>query len=100
MPRARTPLQVAIGRLISAIQKVCGTELGEPYAEFSHDVMSRAHLLLQAGDKEQVVKTLNGLSLPQFLGEIWLRKHQEIKPFIASVESCLESDGQSRTGTN
>ena len=100
MPRARTPLQAAIGRLISAIQKVWGTELGEPYAEFSQDVISKAHLLLRAGNKEQIIKTLDGLSLPQFLGEVWLQKHPEIKPFVASVEEWLKRDGQSTAGMN
>ena len=100
MAKAKTPLTAALGRLISAIQKVWGAELGEPYAEFSQDVMSRAHLLLQAGNKEQIVRTLSGLSLPQFLGEVWLQKHPEIKPFVAAVEDWLKSDGQSTTGTN
>ncbi len=100
MPRIGTSLRAALGRLISAIQKVWGTELGEPCAEFSQDVMSRAHLLLQAGDKEQIVKTLDGLSLPQFLGEVWLQRHPEIKPFVASVEEWLKNDGQSTAGMN
>ncbi len=100
MPRIGTSLRAALGRLISAIQKVWGTELGEPCAEFSQDVMSRAHLLLRARNREQIIKTLGGLSLPQFLGEVWLQRHPEIKPFIASVEEWLKSDGQSRAGMN
>ncbi len=100
MTKAKTPLAATLGRLISAIQKVWGSELGEPYAEFSQDVISKAHLLLRAGDKEQIIKSLDGLSLPQFLGEVWLQRHPEIKPFIASVEEWLKSDGQSRAGMN
>lgn len=93
MPKARTPLQAAIGRLISAIQKIWGAELGEPYAEFSEDVMSRAHELLQAGTREQIANVLGDQSVPQFLGEAWLQRHPEARPFVALVERLLKSDG-------
>ena len=48
MPREKSESEIAAGRLILAIQKEWGLELGEPEAEQSELVMGRAHELLQA----------------------------------------------------
>ena len=48
MPREKSESERAAGRLILAIQKEWGLELGEPEAEQSELVMGRAHELLQA----------------------------------------------------
>jgi hypothetical protein len=48
MPRNRTALEQAAGKLILRIQQEWMQELGEPAAADSEQVMNRAHDLLQA----------------------------------------------------
>lgn len=48
MPRDRTSLEKAAGKLISAIQKEWTAELGEPQADASEATMHASHSLLQA----------------------------------------------------
>lgn len=92
MAKTKSPLIAATGRLISSIQKVWGSELGEPYADFSQDVMGRVHTLLRAGSRDKMLDVLDGLSLQQYLGDVWLRKHPEVLPFVVAVEEALEAE--------
>lgn len=89
MPRKRSELQRALGKLISAIQKEWGAQLGEPQAEFSEDVMDSTHHLLQAGTVEGVKEVLGPLTLRQYIGEVWLQGHPQVKPAVAAVEELL-----------
>ena len=89
MPRKKTELQKAIGRLISAIQKEWGEQIGEPHAGFSEEVMHSAHDLLQAGSVEEVKKVLGPLTVRQYLGEVWVQAHPKVKPAILVVEDLL-----------
>ena len=95
MPRKRTELKKALGKLITAIQKEWREQAGEEYAEFSEEVMNSAHILLQAGSVEKVSKVLGPLTLRQYLGEVWLQAHPKVKPAMLVVESLLEK-GQCR----
>ena len=98
MARKRTGLQKAVGKLISAVQKEWGEELGEPHAEFSEDVMDRAHDLLQAGTSEEVRKILGPRTVSQYLGEIWLQGHPNVKQFVAAFEELLKDDQNFNVG--
>ncbi|WP_457673683.1 hypothetical protein [Thiolapillus sp.] len=92
MARKRTALQKAAGKLIFAIQKEWGEDLGGPHAEFSEDVMDRAHDLLQAGTSEEVRKILDPRTVCQYVGEVWLQGHPNVKQFVAAFEELLEDD--------
>lgn len=89
MPKAKTDIQKAAGKLISAIQKEWGEALGEDHAEFSEDVMNAAHDLLQAGTKERMRDLLGSLSVKQYLGEVWVQGHPSVKPAITALEEKL-----------
>ncbi len=84
------PIETAAGKLISAIQKEWGKELGESSAEVSEDVMDKGHDLLQAAKKNKVTDVLEGLSISQYLGELWVRKHPSVKKYITALEKALE----------
>lgn len=68
MPKSKTPLARAAGKLISAVQKVSFAQIGEPNAEFSMNVLDAAHQLAQAEGASAVVGVLEGRSVSQYLG--------------------------------
>jgi hypothetical protein len=92
MPRERTPYQAAVGKLISAIQKQWGEEAGTTVASFSEDVMNAAHRLLIARDPIAARDILSGLSVSAYLGDLWVRRHPSVQPFIVEVEKQLGAD--------
>ncbi|MDI9240525.1 hypothetical protein QLQ15_16595 [Lysobacter sp. LF1] len=89
MPRLRTPYEKAAGKLISAIQKEWGAESGLSTADFSEGVMDAAHHLLQARTPEAAARLLSSLTVGQYLGELWVRRHPAVTPFIRDVEALL-----------
>jgi len=91
MPTKKSPLEKAAGKLISAIQKEWGEELGESTAEVSEDVIGRGHDLLQAAKNNEVLNVLRGLSVTQYLGELWVHRHPSVKEYIAKFEQELEA---------
>lgn len=91
MPKKKSPLEQAAGKLISAIQKQWGNDLGETTAEVSEEVMGKGHNLLQASTRNEVSKVLCGLTVTQYLGELWVRRHPSIKEYIENFERELRS---------
>ena len=90
MPKQKTELQKALGKLISAIQKEWGEQLGETTAaDLSEDVMDLAHTLLQAKTVEGVKDVLGPLTIQQYLGDVWVQGHPKIKKCIGEVEVAL-----------
>ncbi|MFA5985670.1 MAG: hypothetical protein WC782_16745 [Methylococcaceae bacterium] len=77
MPKVKSDLQIVTGKLISAIQKEWGEELGlsQSRAEFTESVMSNAHYLLQAGSPDEIKKLISPLNVHQYLGEVWIQGH-------------------------
>jgi hypothetical protein len=90
MPKNKSDFQNAVGKLISAIQKEWGGELGNPNAEFSEKVMDAAHDLLQAGSAEKAKELLGSRSVRQYLGDVWVQAHPSVKPIITALESIME----------
>lgn len=93
MTKKKTPIEKAAGKLISAIQKEWGEELGESTAEVSEDVIGKGHDLLQAAKKDEVTNILGGLNVSQYLGELWVRRHPSVKEYITALEKELELNG-------
>jgi hypothetical protein len=91
MPKKKSPLEHAAGKLISAIQKEWGKELGESTAKVSEEVIGKGHDLLQASSSNEVTKMLCGMSVTQYLGELWVRRHPLVKEYIEDFERELES---------
>ena len=91
MPRSRTALEKAAGKLILRIQQEWMLELGEPAAADSEHVMNRAHDLLQAASAGRPGLGLQQQSIEEFLGRKWLCKHPGIQPFINDLVAQLRS---------
>jgi hypothetical protein len=94
MPRNRTPLEVAAGKLISAIQREWNEEAGEPYAEISENVMHRSHALLQAAKQGSISTVVGAGTVSDFLGKRWVRAHPKVWAHIQVLEALgLRTDG-------
>jgi hypothetical protein len=87
MPRKRTSLQKATGKLTSSIQKEWGEELGTSTAAESEEVMHRSHELLQAAASGSIENLLGSRTVADFIGKDWVRRHQDVVPAIAAVET-------------
>jgi len=93
MTKKKTQLEDAAGKLISAIQKEWGEELGEPAAEMSEEAMNKGHDLLAGAKNNNVQNILKGMSVTQFLGDIWVQKHPSVKQSISNFEAVLNDSG-------
>jgi len=63
MPRKRALVETASGKLVSAIQKEWGKDLGTAQAEISEYVMDSAHALLQAAHGDRLEEELGDRSV-------------------------------------
>ena len=90
MPKTKTTLEAAAGKLISAIQKEWNRYAGEgAKEEEAFDVMDRAHDILQAGKAEEVSKLLNGKTVTEYLGSEWVKRHPNVVKHISPLEKLL-----------
>jgi hypothetical protein len=87
MPRHRTPLEVAAGKLISAIQREWDAEVGTPESVVSEEVMHAAHSLLQAAKADSMASVIGTGSVSDFLGKPWVHAHPQVWPYIQMLES-------------
>ena len=90
MPKVKTPLRRAAGKLTSAIQKEWDDELGTDDAEESENVMHRSHDFIQAKGVEDVVELLGGRNVSEYLGEEWVQRHPKVVSFIEALEQELK----------
>lgn len=91
MPRNRTALEQAAGKLILRIQQEWMLELGEPAAADSEQVMNRAHDLLQAASARRPGLGLQQQSIGEFLGRQWLHGHPGVQPFVNDLAALVQS---------
>ncbi len=87
MPRTRTSLEVAAGKLTSAIQREWGAEVGEPSAAVSEQVMHASHSLLQAAKTGSISSVVGSGSVSEFLGKQWVHAHPKVWPYIQILEA-------------
>ncbi|WP_444915933.1 hypothetical protein [Microbulbifer sp. TRSA007] len=92
MARIKSESEKAAGKLISAIQKEWGVEIGEPCSGASEDVMDLAHNLLQARTSKGMEKILNRLSLQEYLGFEWVEKHPGVVPAIEKLRQAMAQE--------
>lgn len=92
MPKEKSESERAAGRLISAIQKEWGLELGETLAEQGELVMGRAHELLQARNAVSMLNVLGAKSIKEFLGSSWVQSHESIKRAIFELEIAIQNE--------
>lgn len=89
MPRNRTDIEAAAGRLISAVQKAWGSELGTSTANTGEHVLGRAHELLRAAQSGTLDAILASGSVADFLGALWIKRHPQVLPAIQEVQCLL-----------
>ena len=87
MPRARTPLELAVGKLTSAIQREWSAEVGEPSAALTEQVMHASHSLLQAAKAGSIASVVGSGSVSEFLGKQWVHAHPRVWPCIQVLEA-------------
>ncbi len=90
MPKNKTKLEIAAGKLILAIQKEWDKELGDLTAKECEETMYRAHDLLQGTKTGTVIQILNGRSVADFLGVEWVKRHPKVLVYISNFESELD----------
>ncbi len=56
--------------------------------------MGKAHELLKLGSPSSIKEVLGGLSLNQYLGEVWLQKHSSVKKYVSAVENAIDLDAR------
>jgi hypothetical protein len=91
MPRKRSPVGIAAGKLILAIQKERGEVVGEPDAALAQKVLQRAHTLLQASQSASVSSLLDGRSVVEYLDPAWVEMHPSVKPSIEAFVAALNA---------
>lgn len=52
--------------------------------------MSAAHGLLQAKTAERMKEIIGSKTINQYLGDIWVQKHPEVKLAITRLQALLE----------
>ncbi|MFY8134730.1 MAG: hypothetical protein ACOVKS_06990 [Aquimonas sp.] len=92
MPKHRTALEKAAGRLVSSVQKVWILELGEDEAASSERALEQAHLLLQAAAAGELRAVLGARSVEEFLGELWVLQHPTTYQAIQAFKLELMSE--------
>ncbi len=92
MPKEKSESERAAGKLISAIQKEWGLEIGEPVAEQSELVMGLAHELLQARNAASMRNVLGSKSIKEFLGSNWVQSHGGVELAILELEAAIRNE--------
>lgn len=92
MTKHRTETEAAAGKLISAIQKEWGEELGDPVAVESEEVMSKGHDLLKAAKGKQIQTLLNSRAVADYIGRSWVEKHRSVIPAIEALEEAVSRE--------
>lgn len=91
MPKQKTEIEAAVGRLISVIQKEWTSELGEESAHESEEVMHMSHDLLKAAKTCTITSLLNGRTIAQFLGPSWVGRYPRVIPAIREFQLLIKT---------
>ena len=93
MPRKRSPVGIAVGKLILAVRKECEEAAGDPDAALAaRKVMERAHRLLEAAQTASVSSLLDGRSVAEYLDPVWVEMHPSIKPSIVELLAAMSAN--------
>ncbi|MFC4310870.1 hypothetical protein ACFPN2_17375 [Steroidobacter flavus] len=88
MPRKRSPVGIAVGKLILVVQKECEVA-AELDAAVARKVMDRARTLLQAAQTASVLELLDGRSVAEYLDPVWVEMHPSVGPGIAALVAAV-----------
>jgi hypothetical protein len=90
MPRYRTPVDSAAGKLVLAVQKVLGSQWHdmERYY-FAEAVMNRAHNLHQAVIQSRLHDVLADRTIGEYLDAGWVASDPGVEAAISALHSSL-----------
>jgi hypothetical protein len=91
MPRNRSQVEIAAGKLTSAIQKEWASELGDASAPESERVLHKCQALARSIIEQSHETELAGRTISDYLGTAWLGEHPAVRPAIAALESAIAS---------
>ena len=91
MPRKRSPVGIAAGKVILAIQKELEDVVGESDSVLAQKVMYRARTLLRAAQSASVSNLLDGRSVAEYLDPVWVEMHPSVKPSIEGLVAALST---------
>jgi hypothetical protein len=91
MPRQKSDIERAAGKLISSIQKEWGELLGDSGAEVSEEVMHNSHYLLGAASDGKLKEFLSGRTIEEYLGRHWVRAHPAVRPEIKTLQDLVDA---------
>jgi hypothetical protein len=91
MPRKRSPVAIAAGKVILAIREELEDVIEESDAALAQKVMYRAHTLLQAAQSASVSSLLDGRSVAEYLDPAWVEMHPSVKPSIVGLVAALSA---------
>lgn len=90
MPRKRSPVGIAVGKLILAVQKECDEAVGDPDAALAaRKVMDRARRLLEAAQMVSVSSLLDGRTVAEYLDPAWVEMHPSVKPSVDALVAAV-----------
>jgi hypothetical protein len=92
MPRNRTRLKIAGGRLVSAVQKVWLHRIGTEQAATAEAAMNRAHVLLEGIREKRLKAILDGKSPRDYLGRDWVSRHATVERAVGELEAAIKSE--------
>lgn len=89
MPKKRTDLELAIGKLIVSVQRSWNDEVGSSEADESLSVMYKCHDLLQAAKAEKISDLLKGHTVSSYVGALWLSAHPQVLLSVEAVTTAM-----------
>ena len=91
MPRKRSPVAIAAGKVILAIREELEDVIEESDAALAQKVMYRARTLLRAAQSASVSNLLDGRSVAEYLDPVWVEMHPSVKPSIVGLVAALSA---------
>lgn len=92
MPRSRTEVEQAIGRLIVVVQREWTDAMGEPGVAVSEEVLHNCHALLVAAKHGRLEQEMQGRSVAEILGLSWVRLHPGVVPAVKELETAISRE--------
>lgn len=89
MPRSRSAVESAAGKVISAVRKVWTYRLGTDQAAMAEATMNLAHDLQAAVRKHQLTELLSGRTVRAYLGEDRISSHPGVDEAVRKLERAL-----------
>lgn len=91
MPRKRSPVAIAAGKVILSIQEELEVVGGDSDPVLAQRVIYRARTMLRAAQSASVSSLLDGRSVAEYLDPVWVEKHPAVKQSIAVLVAAMST---------